>query len=113
MGVTDSHIIEIQFGDFRNRRLRKPDSLLDYIDSKVVDDGNPYYIVLDEVQLVEEFAEVILSLTHMRNVDVYVSGSNSRFLSSDVVTEFRGRGDEIPCSFISIKLRKISHIRKK
>ena len=60
-----------------------------------MDDGNPYYIVLDEVQLVEEFVEVILSLTHMRNVDVYVSGSNSRFLSSDVVTEFRGRGDEI------------------
>ena len=94
-GVTNSHIIEIQLDDFRNRRLRKPDALLDYIDSKVVDDGNPYYIVLDEVQLVEEFVEVILSLTHMRNVDVYVSGSNSRFLSSDVVTEFRGRGDEI------------------
>ena len=94
-GVTDNHIIEIQLDDFRNRRLRKPDALLDYIDSKVVDDGNPYYIVLDEVQLVEEFVEVILSLTHMRNVDVYVSGSNSRFLSSDVVTEFRGRGDEI------------------
>ena len=94
-GVTDSHIIEIQLDDFRNRRLRKPEALLDYIDSKVMDDGNPYYIVLDEVQLVEEFVEVILSLTHMRNVDVYVSGSNSRFLSSDVVTEFRGRGDEI------------------
>ena len=94
-GVTDSHIIEIQLDDFRNRRLRKPDTLLDYIDSKVMDDGKPYYIVLDEVQLVEEFVEVILSLTHMRNVDVYVSGSNSRFLSSDVVTEFRGRGDEI------------------
>lgn len=94
-GVTNSHIIEIQLDDFRNRRLRKPDALLDYIDSKVVDDGNPYYIVLDEVQLVEEFVEVILSLTHMRNVDVYVSGSNSRFQSSDVVTEFRGRGDEI------------------
>ena len=94
-GVTDSHIIEIQLDDFRNRRLRKPDALLDYIDSKVVDDGNPYYVVLDEVQLVEEFVEVILSLTHMRSVDVYVSGSNSRFLSSDVVTEFRGRGDEI------------------
>ena len=69
-GVTDSHIIEIQLDDFRNRRLRKPDALLDYIDSKVMDDGNPYYIVLDEVQLVEEFVEVILSLTHMRNVDV-------------------------------------------
>ena len=94
-GVTDNHIIEIQLDDFRNRRLRKPDALLDYIDSKVIEDGNPHYIVLDEVQMVEDFVEVILSLTHMRNVDVYVSGSNSRFLSSDVVTEFRGRGDEI------------------
>ena len=60
----------------------------DYIDSKVMDDGKPYYIVLDEVQLVEEFVEVILSLTHMRNVDVYVSGSNSRFLSSDVAVSY-------------------------
>lgn len=67
-GVTDSHIIEIQLDDFRNRRLRKPDALLDYIDSKVVNDGYPYYIVLDEVQLVEEFVEVILSLTHMENI---------------------------------------------
>ena len=67
-GVTDSHIIEIQLDDFRNRRLRKPDALLDYIDSKVMDDGKPYYIVLDEVPLVEEFVEVILSLTHMENI---------------------------------------------
>ena len=67
-GVTDSHIIEIQLDDFRNRRLRKPDTLLDYIDSKVMDDGKPYYIVLDEVPLVEEFVEVILSLTHMENI---------------------------------------------
>ena len=67
-GVTDSHIIEIQLDDFRNRRLRKPDALLDYMDSKVMDDGKPYYIVLDEVQLVEEFVEVILSLTHMENI---------------------------------------------
>lgn len=94
-GVAENHIIEIQFDDFRNRRLRKPDVLLDYIDSKVSPEGEPYYVILDEVQLVEEFVEVILSLTHTRNVDVYVSGSNSRFLSSDVVTEFRGRGDEI------------------
>ena len=67
-GVTNSHIIEIQLDDFRNRRLRKPDALLDYIDSKVMDDGKPYYIVLDEVPLVEEFVEVILSLTHMENI---------------------------------------------
>lgn len=93
-GIKEDHIIEIQLDDFRNRHFRKPDVLLNYIDSKIVDDVN-YYIVLDEVQLVEDFVEIILSLTHMKNVDVYVSGSNSRFLSSDVVTEFRGRGDEI------------------
>ena len=93
-GIKEDHIIEIQLDDFRNRHLRKPDVLLNYIDSKIVDDVN-YYIILDEVQLVEDFVEIILSLTHMKNVDVYVSGSNSRFLSSDVVTEFRGRGDEI------------------
>lgn len=94
-GVSESHIIEIQLDDFRNRKLRSPDALLDYIDSKRFDDGKTYYVILDEIQLVEDFVEVILSLTHMNNVDVYVSGSNSRFLSSDVVTEFRGRGDEI------------------
>ncbi len=94
-GVDESHIIEIQLDDFRNRRLRKPETLLDHIDAMIKDDGNMYYVILDEVQLVEEFVEVILSLTHLRNVDVYVSGSNSRFLSSDVVTEFRGRGDEV------------------
>lgn len=94
-GVEESHIIEIQLDNFRNRGLRKPDALIDHIDSLIMEDGDKYYIILDEVQLVEDFVEVILSLTHMRNVDVYVSGSNSRFLSSDVVTEFRGRGDEI------------------
>ena len=94
-GVAESHIIEVQLDDFRNRRLRAPEAILDYIDSRVMPDGHPYYVVLDEVQLIDEFVEVILSLTHMKDVDVYVSGSNSRFLSSDVVTEFRGRGDEI------------------
>lgn len=94
-GVKDNHIIEIQLDDFRNKKFRNPDALLNYIDSKIVNDVFPYYVILDEVQLVDEFVEVVLSLTHMRNVDVYVSGSNSRFLSTDVVTEFRGRGDEI------------------
>ena len=93
--MDNSHIIEIQLDNFRNRKQRNPDMLLDHIDSLMKEDSNMYYVILDEVQLVDEFVEVILSLTHMRNVDVYVSGSNSRFLSSDVVTEFRGRGDEI------------------
>ena len=94
-GVDKNHIIEIQLDDFLNRKLRNPDVLLEHIGSLITDGGKTYYVILDEVQLVEEFVEVILSLTHMRNVDVYVSGSNSHFLSSDVVTEFRGRGDEI------------------
>ena len=94
-GVERNHIIEIQLDDFLNRKFRNPDVLLEHIGSLITDDGKTYYAILDEVQLVEEFVEVILSLTHMRNVDVYVSGSNSHFLSSDVVTEFRGRGDEI------------------
>lgn len=94
-GVESNHIIEIQLDNYRNRKLRNPDVLLDNIDAQLKEDGNMYYVILDEVQLVEDFVEVILSLTHLRNVDVYVSGSNSRFLSSDVVTEFRGRGDEI------------------
>ena len=93
--VDGNHIIEIQLDDFSNRHLRKPEALLDYVNSKLCRDGKTTYIILDEVQLVDDFVEVILSLTHIRNVDVYVSGSNSRFLSSDVVTEFRGRGDEI------------------
>ena len=81
-GVTDSHIIEIQLDDSRNRRLRKPDALLDYIDSKVVDDGNPYYVVLDEVQLVEEFVEVILSSgqTHQNYSDKNCNISNCKTL---------------------------------
>lgn len=103
-GVDESHIIELQFDDRANRRLRDPDVLLDYIGSRLSKDGQPCYVILDEVQLIDDFVEVILNLTHVRdvNVDVYVSGSNSRFLSSDVATEFRGRGSEIrvwPLSF--------------
>ncbi len=94
-GVDEEHIIEIQLDDFRNRKLRNPEALLDYVEAKTPDDGKPCYVILDEVQLADNFVEVILSLTHIKNADIYVSGSNSRFLSSDVVTEFRGRGDEI------------------
>ena len=70
-GVEKSQIIEIQLDDFTNRRMRNPDVLLKHIGSLVSDDGKTYYVILDEVQLVDEFVEVILSLTHMRNVDVY------------------------------------------
>lgn len=101
-GVSESHIIEISLDDRRSKSLRNPDNLLDYIDTKIQDSMEMHYVILDEVQLVEDFVEVVLSLMHDKRLDVYVSGSNSKFLSKDVVTEFRGRGDEIrvwPLSF--------------
>lgn len=100
-GITKSHIIEIALDDRTNKELRNPDNMLKYIKSQIIDD-ELYYIILDEVQLLEEFEDVLNSLLHIKNVDVYVTGSNSKFLSSDVITEFRGRGDEIhiyPLSF--------------
>lgn len=93
-GVRVDHIITVDLEDRRNRSLRNPDELLQYIDGKIADNGM-YYILLDEIQLVEEFEDVLNSYLKMPNVDVYVTGSNSRFLSTDVITEFRGRGDEI------------------
>lgn len=101
-GVQESHIIELSMDNRKNKRLRNPDILLEHIDNLVQTDGQTYYIILDEVQLVEDFVEVLLSLMQDKRLDVYVSGSNSKFLSKDVVTEFRGRGDEIhlyPLSF--------------
>lgn len=100
-GIDDDHIIEIALDDRINIELRNPDAILKYIKSKIVD-KSLYYIILDEVQMIPEFADVLNSLLHIRNADVYVTGSNSHFLSTDVVTEFRGRGDEIrlyPLSF--------------
>ena len=101
-GVQENHIIEISLDNRTSKRLRQPDTLLSYIDEKIQTDGLTHYVILDEVQLVEDFVEVLLSLMQDRRLDVYVSGSNSKFLSKDVVTEFRGRGDEIhvyPLSF--------------
>ena len=100
-GVDESHIIEIALDDRTNIELRNPDSMLAYVKSRIVD-KEPYYIILDEVQLLDEFEDVLNSFLHIPNADVYVTGSNSKFLSSDVITEFRGRGDEIrvyPLSF--------------
>lgn len=100
-GVAEDHIIEIALDDRSNKELRDPDNMLKYVKERIVD-GDIYYIILDEVQLLNEFEDVLNSLLHIRNADVYVTGSNSRFLSSDVITEFRGRGDEIhvyPLSF--------------
>ena len=100
-GIEKSHIIDIALDDRRNKELRDPDNMLNYINEKITDE-ELYYILIDEVQLMDEFTDVLNSLMHIRNADVYVTGSNSKFLSTDVVTEFRGRGDEIhvyPLSF--------------
>ena len=100
-GVPESHIIEIALDDRSNKELRDPDNMLKYVKGKI-EDNQTYYVILDEVQLLDEFEDVLNSFLHIRNADVYVTGSNSRFLSSDVITEFRGRGDEIrvyPLSF--------------
>ena len=100
-GVQDDHILVIDMENRKNRAFKDPDYLLDWVESRMVDEKT-YYIIIDEVQEVEDFVSVLSSLSATDGVDVYVSGSNSRFLSSDVVTEFRGRGDEIhvwPLSF--------------
>ena len=101
IGVDEDHIIEVALDDRANAELRNPDKILSYIKSRIKDNGQ-YYVLLDEVQMIDDFPGVMNSILHMRNVDAYVTGSNSRFLSKDVVTEFRGRGQDIqmyPLSF--------------
>ena len=100
-GISESHIIKIPLDDLEYAELRDKISLYKYIKSKIID-KDLYYCLLDEIQLVDGFEEVLNSLLHIPNIDVYVTGSNSRFLVKDVITEFRGRGDEIrmyPLSF--------------
>lgn len=93
-GVDDSHIVNINLEDRRNKALRDPDALLAFIDSKLTDD-KMHYIMVDEIQLVLEFEDVLNSYLNMPNADVYVTGSNARFLSKQVRTEFAGRGEEV------------------
>ena len=93
-GVDEKHIISIELDQRKDKKYRNPDTILAFIENSIADEGQ-YYVLLDEVQLLEEFEEVLNSLLHIKNVDVYVTGSNSKFLSKDVITEFRGRGDEI------------------
>ena len=100
-GIEKSHIIDIALDDREYKDLRNPDNMLKYIKDKIIDD-KIYYILIDEVQMMDEFEDVLNSLMHIKNADIYVTGSNSKFLSTDVITEFRGRGDEIhvyPLSF--------------
>lgn len=100
-GVKSNHIIEIQLEDRSNKELRDPDACLAFI-KKQIKDPKPYYLLIDEVQLMSEFEDVLNSCLHIQNLDTYVTGSNSKFLSKDIITEFRGRGDEMylwPLSF--------------
>lgn len=100
-GVDDAHLIMIDLENRRNSKLRNPDALLEYIDSHLSDD-QMHYVLIDEIQMVDEFEDVLNSYLKVPNADLYVTGSNSRLLSTDVITEFRGRGDEIrvhPLSF--------------
>ncbi len=100
-GVDEDHIISIELDRLENKKYRDPYMILEQIKTQIID-SKDYYIFLDEVQLLDEFEDVLNSLLHIKNVDVYVTGSNSKFLSKDIITEFRGRGDEVhvyPISF--------------
>lgn len=99
-GVDNDHIIEMAFDDFGNRKYRNPDKFYQYIKS-LIKDENMYYILLDEVQMMNEFEDVLNGLLHIPNADVYVTGSNAKFLSKDIITEFRGRGFQIHISPLS------------
>ena len=93
-GVNENHIIEIAFDSFENRKYRDPKVLFPYLMEKIAD-NEMYYVLLDEVQMLDDFESVLNSLGRKQNVDVYVTGSNAKFLSKDIITEFRGRGDEV------------------
>ena len=108
-GVSEAQIIKVNLEDRRNKELREPDKLLQYIDERL-NTGVMHYILLDEVQLVSEFEDVLNSYLQISNADVYVTGSNARFLSKDIMTEFRGRGFEVrvhPLSFNEIRGAKM------
>jgi len=100
-GVNEEHIIQLSLDENKNKKYLNPDVLDEYIRT-LIKDTNKYYILLDEIQEVKDFESVLIGFMHINNVEIYVTGSNSKFLSSDIVTEFRGRGDEIkvyPLSF--------------
>ena len=99
-GVANDHIVEMAFDDYAFKEFRNPDKFYDYVKGRIVDD-QPYYILLDEVQMLNEFEDVLNGLLHIPNADVYVTGSNAKFLSKDIITEFRGRGYQIHVSPLS------------
>ena len=100
-GIAPDHIIQVDLEDYKNRVLRNPDNLYAYVESRITD-GDMYYILLDEVQMLDRFEDVLNGFLRIRNADIYVTGSNAKFLSKDIITEFRGRGFEVkmyPLSF--------------
>ena len=100
-GTDFDHIIKVDLEDYKNRAMRNPDNLYAFVESRITDD-RMYYILLDEVQMLDNFEDVLNGFLRMRNVDIYVTGSNAKFLSKDIITEFRGRGFEVkiyPLSF--------------
>lgn len=99
-GIDKEHIIEMAFDDFANREYRDPEKFYQYVTAQIKD-GRMYYVLLDEVQMMDQFEDVLNGLLHIPNVDVYVTGSNAKFLSKDIITEFRGRGYQIHVSPLS------------
>lgn len=100
-GIPDDHVITMQFDDYANKKYRDPELFYHHVKGQITD-GRMYYILLDEVQLLSDFVDVVNGLMHLPNADIYVTGSNARFLSNDIITEFRGRGQQImvhPLSF--------------
>ena len=100
-GVAEDHIIKIALDDRRNKEYRDPDALYRFVRNEISDD-EMYYILLDEVQLVREFEDVLNSFLYIGNADIYVTGINAKFLSKDFITEFRGRGDQVHLFPLSI-----------
>ena len=102
LGIKDDHIIQIQLDDWANKEYRNPENLYRYVKSRITNNEH-YYILLDEVQLVPHFEDVLNGFLHIQNADTYVTGSNAKFLSRDIITEFRGRGDQIHLQPLSFK----------
>ena len=105
-GVDDKHIIELQLDSFAHRKYRKAETLYEYVENLTKQNSQMFYVIIDEVQMLEDFVDVLNGFLHIENLDVYVTGSNAKYLSSDIVTEFRGRGVQIhlqPLSFKEIK----------
>ena len=102
-GVSEDHIIEIHLDSFNHRKYRKAENLFEYVESQSKQDSQMFYVMIDEVQMLEDFVDVLNGFLHINNLDVYVTGSNAKFLSSDIVTEFRGRGVQIYLQPLSFK----------